>query len=264
MLSFRHQSYRSENCRQSTISSIACARTTGEAVSLKPIQPDLVSIPAGEYRIGDGAGRQDERPAHKVQIHGFWVARTPVTHYEYSRYLSATVVAPPPFWQDARFSRPNQPVVGVSWHDAVDYCAWLSAESDRRFRLPSEAEWEVAARGGLDGADYAWGALPPTIDGVSLGRLAQAAPCDAGFSPPNGYGLHDLGFNVHEWCMDWYDAGYYRLSPSVCPAGPDVGSRRASRGGAWRHQVKVSRCAARSSLPPDFHYNDYGFRLFAD
>jgi formylglycine-generating enzyme len=231
--------------------------------ALSPIQPDLVYVPGGEYEIGDDAGRQDERPAHTVRLSGYWVARTPVTHYEYGRYLTATHIERPPFWHDARFSRPNQPAVGISWHEAVAFCAWLSAETGRRFRLPTEAEWEVAARGGLGGADYSWGALPPTVQGAKLDRLTQSAPCDVGFSPPNGYGLYDMGFNVHEWCADWYDAGYYQLSPHVCPAGPNFGDRRASRGGAWRHQMKISRCAARSSLRPDFHYNDYGFRVFA-
>ena len=82
-----------------------------------------------------------------------------------------------------------------------------------------------------------------------------------GLYPPNAYGLYNLGDNVHEWCLDWYNAAYYGCSPERNPRGPDKGSRRASRGGAWRHQVKVTRTAARSSIPPEFKYADYGFRV---
>jgi formylglycine-generating enzyme required for sulfatase activity len=226
--------------------------------------PELAYVPGGEYWIGDDAGRQDERPAHIVQIEGFWSARTPVTNYEYARYLKSTGAQPPPFWHDLRFSHSNQPVVGVSWSEAVDYCSWISSWTGRAFRLPTEAEWEVAARGGLEHAKYAWGTVPPVVQGISLAELPQTAPCEVCHSPANGYGLCDFGFNVHEWCGDWYDAAFYRTSPRLAPTGPPFGTRRCSRGGAWRHQVKVSRCAARSSLRPDFRYNDYGFRVFAD
>jgi formylglycine-generating enzyme required for sulfatase activity len=229
-----------------------------------PIAPEFITLPGGCFRMGDDGGRSDERPAHEVELRPFQASRAPVTNAEYGRFLSLTGHAPPRFWTDARFSSPAQPVVGVSWQDAVDYCAWLSLELGQRCRLPAEAEWEYAARGGQEAFAYPWGAEPPLVGGVSLGRVAQSAPYQAGFSPPNGYGLVDLGFNVHEWCADWYDPDYYARSPRFDPRGPAGGERRASRGGAWRHQFKVSRCAARSSLPPDFRYNDYGFRVFAD
>ena len=95
------------------------------------------------------------------------------------------------------------------------------------------------------------------------GRFEQDAPFRVGSSQPNAYGLFDVGWNVHEWCSDWYDANYYGASPHRDPQGPPTGERRASRGGAWRHQIKVSRSAARSSIPPDRRYNDYGFRVAA-
>jgi sulfatase modifying factor 1 len=214
--------------------------------------------------MGDDAGRPDERPAHDVVLRGFAVARTPVTNAEYERFLTATGHDAPRFWAATAFSHPAQPVVGVAWGDAAVYCDWLSAVLDRRYRLPSEAEWEFAARGGRAGLDYSWGDEPPVVAGVFLARLPQAATAAAGLSPPNGYGLCDMGFNVHEWCLDWYDSDYYAHSPRVDPCGPETGERRASRGGAWRHQVKVSRCAARSSLNPEFQYNDYGFRVVAE
>ena len=147
-----------------------------------------------------------------------------------------------------------------SWHEAVDYCDWLSCATSKRYRLPSEAEWERAARANAEISLYPWGDEPPEL----LPDYAQrwkSGPEPVGLYPPNAYGLYNLGDNVHEWCGDWYDASYYRYSPTRNPQGPANGSRRASRGGSWRHHIKVSRTAARSSIPPEFKYTDYGFRL---
>ena len=102
--------------------------------------PDLIAVPAGEFRMGDENGRPDERPAHTVWVDAFAVARLPVTNAAYAVFLAASGHMPPRFWDDPRFNNPVQPVVGVSWHDAVAYCAWLSGESGRRCHLPTEAE----------------------------------------------------------------------------------------------------------------------------
>ena len=225
-----------------------------------------VFIPAGAFIMGDDTGRPDERPAHRVALSAFRIAVIPVTNEEYSAFLAATGHELPRFWQDPAFNHPRQPVIGVSWFDAVAYCDWLSSVQGGQFRLPTEAEWEKAALGGVDGAKYPWGDEP--FDGNG-GRFQQDAPWEVGAAPANGYGLIDIGFNVHEWCSDWYDPAYYAVSPERDPQGPPSGdvtggrlpARRASRGGAWRHAVKVSRCAARSSIPPDYRYNDYGFRV---
>jgi sulfatase modifying factor 1 len=229
-------------------------------------QVDTVLIPTGPFTMGDDDGRPDERPAHRVTLSAFRMAVLPVTNEEYAAFLAATGHEPPRFWDDPVFDRPRQPVVGVSWFDAVTYCDWLTAVYAARFRLPTEAEWEKAALGGVDGAKYPWGDEP--FDGNG-GRFHQDGPWEVGAAPANGYGLIDIGFNVHEWCSDWYDPTYYAVSPKHDPQGPPRGAtpashlpqRKASRGGAWRHAVKVSRCAARSSIPPEYRYNDYGFRV---
>ena len=228
-----------------------------------PILPELQPVPGGCFLMGDDTGRPDERPRHEVELEGFFAARRPVSNAEYARFLAVTGHEPPRFWSDTAFNAAEQPVVAVSWPDANAYCAWLSLEAGRPCRLPTEAEWERAARGGAEGLVYPWGNEPPLIGGVSLARVPQPATFAIGTAPPNGYGLIDIGFNVHEWCSDWYDAAYYARSPRGNPRGPESGIRRASRGGAWRHQIKVCRCAARSSLDPSFRYNDYGFRVFA-
>jgi formylglycine-generating enzyme len=166
----------------------------------------------------------------------------------------------PPRWNDPIFNDPKMPVVAVSWHDAVSYCDWLSLATGKAYRLPSEAEWERAARGGAEHLLYSWGDARPEEVPDYAARW-KSGPESVGLYPPNAYKLYNLGDNVHEWCFDWYDAGYYGCSPERNPRGPANGSRRASRGGSWRHQVKISRTAARSSIPPEFKYTDYGFRV---
>ena len=210
--------------------------------------------------MGSGDGADDERPVHRVWVDAFALGACQVTNAEYALFLQATAHAPPPSWGRTGFDHPAQPVVAVSWLDAVSYCDWLSGVSGRPFRLPSEAEWECAARGGADQLLYPWGNDPPqSRDGYHQRWLH--GPEAVGRGAPNAFGLYDMCENVHEWCGDWYAADYYGLAPERDPRGPESGTRRASRGGSWRHQVKVSRCAARSSIPPSFQYLDYGFRV---
>jgi len=237
--------------------------TAAEAVQI----PALVEIPAGWFLMGSEAGQDSERPIHRVWSDGFLLAATQVTNAEYARFLYATASTAPPFWEDPKFNHPQQPVAGVSWHEAMRYCEWLSAQTSRRFRLPSEAEWERAARGGLEQKQFPWGDDPPQ----SLPHYStrwQHGPEPVAEYAPNAFGLYDIGDNVHEWCSDWYDPNYYAVSPERNPRGPDQCSmnpvRKSSRGGSWRHHIKVARCSARSSIPPEFQYADYGFRIACD
>ena len=221
---------------------------------------ELVTVPEGWFLMGRAAGPSSERPRQPVWVDRFEIARQPVTNAEYAEYLAATGSPPPPFWGAARFADPRQPVVGVSWDDASVYCAWLSDRTGRPHRLPTEAEWEKAARGGLDGARYPWGDAPPAA--VFPGeRLPRPAPPPVGDGPPNGFGLTDCSGVVHEWCLDWYADDAYATGADRNPRGPATGVRRVSRGGAWRHQDPWSPVAHRSSLPPHLRYSDYGFRV---
>jgi formylglycine-generating enzyme len=235
---------------------MAAGRTTPAAF----IEPAVVRIPEGWFLMGCAGGRDDERPVHRVWVDAFELAACQTTNAEYELFLAVTRRTEPPHWRDALFCNPQQPVVAVSWFDAVAYCEWLCRLTRKHYRLPTEAEWERAARGGSEGALYPWGDAPPE-QVPDYGRRWKSGPERVALYAPSGYGLFNLGDNVHEWCSDWHDAGYYACSPERNPSGPADGSRRASRGGSWRHHIKVTRIAARSSIPPELKYADYGFRI---
>ena len=207
--------------------------------------------------MGSDEGHDDERPVHRVWMDEFELATWPVTCEQYGRFLQATAHGLPRGWS-TELSGPNLPVVGVSWLDCQAYCAWRTGSGDP-VRLPTEAEWEHAARGG-ERTRYPWGdAIPDWIPERGRGPLTGPWPVTLG--EPNAFGLYGIAANVHEWCADWYAADYYAVSPESDPSGPSTGTRRSSRGGSWRHAVTISACAARSRLDPSFRYTDYGFRL---
>jgi formylglycine-generating enzyme required for sulfatase activity len=220
-----------------------------------------LDVPGGSFLMGSASGRADEAPVHRVDVGAFALGRTPVTRAQYGPFLRAGRAQAPPWWSTPAFADPAQPVVGVSWFDACAYAGWLGEQCGGHWRLPTEAEWERAARGGLEGAATAWGGALPAGE-VPEGSLS--APWSAGRGLENAYGLCDMGTIVHEWCSDWYASGYYATSPARGPRGPEQGERRASRGGSWRHHVRWSPPSARSSLPPAFRYADYGFRLLRE
>ncbi|HEX4545166.1 MAG TPA: SUMF1/EgtB/PvdO family nonheme iron enzyme [Candidatus Acidoferrum sp.] len=227
------------------------------------IEPSLVEIPAARFLMGSTAGQDCERPIHRVWIDAFLFGAAQVTNAEYKLFLRATSTQVSPFWSDPNFNHAQQPVTGVSWFEAKHYCEWLASQTTRAYRLPTEAEWELAARGGLEQKNFPWGDAPPQ----SLPDYAtrwKTGPEPVARYAPNAFGLYDICDNVHEWCSDWYDPNYYAVSPERNPRGPESTTRKSSRGGSWRHHIKVARCSARSSIPPDFQYADYGFRVACD
>ena len=241
---------------------------SGSGRSLPPDfkEPECARIPGGDFLMGCDAGRDEEKPVHRVWVDEFELAVFQVRNRDYAGYLVATGHPAPPEWTQPDFSQPGQPVVAVSWFEAAAYCDWLTKVTGRNYRLPTEAEWERAARGDREQLLYAWGNEPPEAWPAYNRRWKGdvRGPLPVGQDAPNPYGLFDMGENVHEWCADWFARNYYAASPQRNPRGPDQGDRRASRGGSWRHHVKVSRCAARSSIPPNFQYADYGFRVARD
>ncbi len=220
--------------------------------------PELVAIPGGLLRMGKADSRPDEAPVHEVEIAPFRAGVRPVTNREFAAFVEATGATPPPFLGEERFAVEDGPVVGVNWFDATAYCAWLSEQTGIAFRLPTEAEREYGALGGLPGGDWPWlGEHHPeqeVIDAMD-GPHVPLASC------ANGYGLFCMAENVHEWCANWYRP--YDAEDPGAP-GPAKTPRRASRGGSWRHREKTTRVNARSSLSPVFRYSDFGMRVYAD
>lgn len=219
----------------------------------------MVTIPEGTFLMGCDQGANNERPVHPVWVDRLAIARTATTNRLYQVFIQATARNLPPTFCDEKFNHPDQPVTSVSWFDAVAYCAWLAERTGKAYRLPTEAEWERAARGGLESKLYTWGDDAPQNQ-PQYPSLWQHGPERVCQRPPNGFGLYDISENVHEWCADWYGEEYYDHSPERNPQGPSAGTRKASRGGSWRHQIKITRIAARSRLAPEFQYSDYGFR----
>jgi formylglycine-generating enzyme required for sulfatase activity len=222
-----------------------------------------VLVPAGEFLMGCEHGRDDERPAHRVWVDAFEMAVFQVRNRDFGVFMQATGHPPPPNGAEAGFNHADHPVVAVSWFEAQKYCEWLGGVTGHAYRLPTEAEWERAARAGEEARLYPWGESPPQDRPEYRERWGGevSGPLPVRRGAPNRFGIYDLCENVHEWCADWYRPDYYSQSPGRNPAGPPTGERRASRGGSWRHHVKVSRVAARSSIPPTFQYADYGFRV---
>ncbi len=214
------------------------------------IVPEIVLVPRGKLGVEEAPGTD-----RGVEIAPFLLGRTPVTNREYSAFLATGRAARPPWWSDPDFRAPRQPVVGVTWPEAMAYCSWLGETAGGRWRLPTEEEWEFAACGGLAAPRTAWG------DSIPPGEIPEgplAGPWEAGRGAPNGYGLLDMGTIIHEWCANW------RERESSSAAAATSLPRRASRGGSWRHRIRWSSPEARSSLPPDYRYSDYGFRVLRE
>jgi len=207
------------------------------------LTPATVAVPGGTLPLASGGAA--------ISIGPVRLGRTPVTNREYAPFLASGRAAAPPWWSDPRFSRPLQPVVGITWDEAAAYCEWLGERMGGRWRLPTEAEWEFAMCGGLRAPATAWGERIPTGE-IPEGRLE--GPWEVGHGIPNGYGLCDAGTIVHEWCADWSEPDPSRPGPR----------RRASRGGSWRHKTRWSPPSARTSLPPEYRYSDYGFRVLQE
>lgn len=219
----------------------------------------LVYIPEGEATIGSPAreGDTDEHPAHKLFLEGYWIGKTEVTFEQYDRFCDASGRPRP---ADAGWGRGTRPVIHVSWHDAVAYCSWLEEQTGLRFRLPSEAEWEKAAR-----FRYPWGGAPPDSGLANFNKdhmmTRPVGSYPKGASP---YGILDMAGNVWEWVQDWYDPDFYSGAPRAPSQGPESGTERVVRGGSWANGADLVRSANRSSEKPGSTLNILGFRLALD
>jgi formylglycine-generating enzyme required for sulfatase activity len=210
---------------------------------------EMVLVPGGTYTLGTDGGFPDQQPRHEVTLDPFYMDIHEVTNKQYDKFLKDTGRRNPDFWFP-EIDLPDEPVVGVSWNDAAAYAAWAGK------RLPTEAEWEYAARGGTMEGKYPWGdSFDPGFANVGSFGIAPVKSFR-----PNDYGLYDMIGNVWEWCSDWYGQAYYGESPRENPPGPSGGKYKVLRGWAWYcqpDQVKVSK--RHNSNPSSTSYS-YGFR----
>jgi formylglycine-generating enzyme required for sulfatase activity len=227
----------------------------------------MALIPAGKFWMGspDREGDKDEHPRHQVMLDALYMDKFDVTVARYANFMRATNRSKPDYWKQVDSSKHgNFPVVGVDWRDAEAYCRWVGK------RLPTEAEWEKAARG-TDGRTYPWGNEPPTAKLANFGkgftsnvydeRLAPVDSYEAGKSP---YELHHMAGNVWEWTADWYDENFYGKSPEQNPNGPSGGESRVLRGGSWFNVPGLLRSANRLRDTPSARNDDIGFRCAQD
>ena len=229
----------------------------------KPMGGDaapMVFVPGGPFLMGaaeDSRLPQSEKPQRTVTVSDFWIDQYEVTNALFRKFRDATRHRAPSLARDPRFSSPNQPVVGVSWEDATEYCRWAGK------RLPTEAEWEKAARG-TDARILPWTASCSGNCAEGAAHLASTRPADVGTlaSGASPYGALDMAGNVWEWVQDWYDAATYRKDPTPTnPKGPSMGGEKVLKGGSfWEREALALRVTARHHQPPDRTHNNVGFR----
>ena len=235
----------------------------------------MVYVPAGEFIMGSDKGEKNERPAHKVNLDAYWIDQTPVTNVMFTQFLNVMeeMNRVDPAWADlsstifhitktnggwqAQKNYEQHPVVMVNWFAAQAYCQWAGR------RLPTEAEWEKAARG-TDGRKYPWGNAEPNKGlmnfGGQIGGTTRVGSYPQGASP---YGALDMAGNVWEWVADWYDKDYYNQSPGKNPPGPSTGQDRVMRGGSWYHYGRRFRVYFRTANRPEMGSGDLSFRCAA-
>jgi formylglycine-generating enzyme required for sulfatase activity len=262
------------------VSVSALAQSNAKPTKQKPTPVDLtrfVLVEGGSFSMGSGTGIEPhEKPEHNVSVKSFYLAKYDVTFDDYDRYCDSTKTAKP---DDMKWGRGKRPVIIVSWLDAVAYCNWLSKQDHlqpcyeingkdvtwidtaRGYRLPTEAEWEYAARGGNKSKRtlYAGAEKPDDVIWYTANSGQQTQPI--GMKAPNELGLYDMNGNVWQWVWDIYDGSYYQQSPSDNPAGPATGGYRVMRGGAWYNNASYITVSTRQYNTPDFRQNSVGFRL---
>ncbi|MDP7475097.1 MAG: SUMF1/EgtB/PvdO family nonheme iron enzyme [Candidatus Marinimicrobia bacterium] len=221
-----------------------------------PIIPEFVAVKGGTFQMGSNSGRIDEKPVHSVTVSDFNISKTEVTFEQYDAFCDAIGRDKP---DDEGWGRGNRPVIYVDWQDAFDYCEWMSKTTGKTYRLPTEAEWEYAARGGSKSKGYTYSGGNNLYAVAWYDNNSRDKTHPVAQKQPNELGLYDMSGNVYEWCSDWY--GDYSSSPQTDPQGSNSEEYRVLRGGGWLHHDSGCRVAFRLGYSPDGRYNFYGFRL---
>ncbi len=241
---------------------------------------NMVSVPEGEFIRGSEEGEDREKPVRRIFLDAYEIGAFPVTNQEFRGFVEAggyeteeywttegwkwrqeENISEPGYWFDRQWNGANFPVVGVSWYEAAAYARWLSKETGHDYRLPTEAQWEKAARG-TDGRTYPWGnEFDENLCNSAHLNLERTSPVGLFPGGESSYGCFDMAGNVWEWCADWFDDSYYKDSHTKNPKGPADGSGRVFRGGSWRIGSRICRAAFRRWTPPYLRWSDGGFRL---
>lgn len=247
--------------------------------NLVQIEPQMVPIPAGYFLMGSNRTEielsiksipgwelnwfENEMPQRRIYLNSFCISKYEITNAQYKLFLDDKPgYEKPEYWYDKNFNGLDQPVVGVTWYDAIAYCNWLSDRTKKRYRLPTEAEWEKAARG-TDGRMFPWG---NTIPDTNKANFMEQHHGPVSISEKAGgisvFGLMHMAGNVSEWCSNWYDENYYNNFGNTDNPGESLsGTRKVVRGGSWKDNAFFLRCAARISYPPDTKKESLGFRV---
>jgi len=245
----------------------------------------MVYIKGGEFMMGDqnNQGGSDEKPVSKVTLGPFFLAETVVTSAQWEEFYYDSDTEWDD-WEEVKKYSPEgiYPIILISWKDAVDFCEWLSEKEGKKYRLPTEAEWEYAGRGGLQKKLYPWGDDAPNGDQCNFADKkeylkekdiwAEGITINDGHSycaqvkqyPPNNFGLYQMVGNVLEWCSDWYSGIYYKEAVSKNPKGPSTGKQKVLRGGAWCFPSVMLRVSDRFGLSPAIQKEFISFRVAMD
>lgn len=231
-----------------------------------PVAEDIILIPAGEFAMGSESRGSDERPVHQVYLDAYYIGKYEVTNEEYHKFWEATGHSTPESfaddynigaWPERAIKFPRHPVVGITWHDAAAYAKWVN------MRLPTEAEWENAARGPTDRL-WPWGTSPKPYANIWDGKDGYDNTIAPVGSYPDGksyYGVMDMAGNAWEWTADWYSDTHYFHSPRRNPRCLDTGSWRVIRGGAWIDNINRCNTTFRFFFYPSLRTSFIGFRL---
>ena len=223
--------------------------TVHKANSYEKAPADMVFLPGGTFAMGNNQGKPNEQPIHQVVLKPFYIDIHEVTVSHYATFLEETGHEQPAYWQP-ELDRPDDPVVGITWKDAFAYATWTGK------RLPTEAEWEYAARGGTLNKIYPWGDEPDR----KYANFSSSGIAPVKRFEPNGYGIYDMIGNVWEWCSDWYSDDYYRVAPRNNPEGPFTGTHKVLRGGTWYSNEGQIRITNRYYSLPEIKSFHIGFR----
>jgi sulfatase modifying factor 1 len=241
----------------------------------------MVKVEGGTFKMGsknsDNAADNDEQKEHTVTVKEFEICKFEVTVWQWEQYVKANKLKMPPKpvwgWQD------NYPINNITWNEVIDYCNWLSKKENLEpvytqqgpnvscdftkngYRLPTEAEWEYAAKGGKKSKEtrYSGSNNPNQIAWHKAN--SKASPHTIGTKLPNELGIYDMSGNVWEWCWDWYNKDYYTIEDNKNPKGPVMGERKSVRGGSWDSKLNYMRPANRISTLPSKTHEFYGFRV---